>query len=258
MWKRTPTGCQACRAARRSSGWRAVRRRDRFVDGKRAPERQQPGTAERRAGQQSRADDEIGRVGQQDRAEAGGQQQAHRLEDARRDGDKVYAVIRGIGAACDARSLIAPDVEGQALAIRRAFAEVPYAPSTVDFVETHGTGTTLGDQIEVLSLALTYGDERRATPLVLGSVKSMIGHTFAAAGAAGLLKTVLALGARVLPPNVAFDPLNPHLALPQVPARVLGTPELWPQSSHPRRAGVSAFGTGGINYHVLIEEPEAP
>lgn len=177
-----------------------------------------------------------------------------RLEDALADGDRVHAVLRGVGAACDARSLVAPDPHGQELAMRRAFERVEFDASTVQYVEAHGTGTTLGDQVEASALAAVYGGGR-STPLAIGSVKSMIGHTFAAAGAAGLLKTVLALQHRLIPPNARLERPNTRLGLESIPAYVSTDLRAWPAPDRgQRRAAVSAMGTGGINYHVLLEE----
>jgi len=178
-----------------------------------------------------------------------------RLEDALADGDRIRAVIRGVGASSDARSLVAPDEDGQALALRRAFERVDFAPSSVQYVEAHGTGTTVGDRVEARALAAVYGRAERSAPLALGSVKSMIGHAFAAAGAAGLLKTLLALEHGIIPPNVNLETLNPALGLDAIPAYVSTEPHPWPApASGPRRAAVSSMGTGGINYHVLVEE----
>lgn len=176
-----------------------------------------------------------------------------RHDDAVRDGDPIYAVIRGVGASSDAKSLIAPDAEGQALALARAFESVDFGPETVQYVEAHGTGTALGDPTEISALARIYGKHPRSVPLAIGSAKSMVGHTFAAAGAVGLLRTLLALRARTLPPSTHVRTLNPKLALREIPAYIAMELAPWPEAS-PRRAAVSAFGTGGMNYHVLVEE----
>ncbi|MBI4614189.1 MAG: polyketide synthase [Planctomycetes bacterium] len=178
-----------------------------------------------------------------------------RLEDALSHGDPIRAIVRGVGCSSDARSLIAPDAEGQSLAMRRAFEEVDFGPEAVDFLEAHGTGTDLGDQVEAASIREVYGTPPRARPLHVGSVKSMIGHAMAAAGAAGLLKTVLALEARTIPPNANLPRLNPRLAFDRIPALVPAQAAPWPAPpGGPRRAAVSSFGTGGLNYHVLLEE----
>jgi beta-ketoacyl ACP synthase len=178
-----------------------------------------------------------------------------RLEDAIANNDQIYGVIRGIGSSCDAKSLIAPDEEGQTLAMKRAFSKVDFKSEDVQYIETHGTGTEIGDPVEVRSIASVYGNSKRATPVVLGSIKSMIGHTFAAAGAAGLLKTVLAIHYKLLPPNIALEKLNPKLDLESIPAYVNTETTPWlVLNDQPRRAAVSSFGTGGINYHLLLEE----
>ncbi|PSM42622.1 polyketide synthase [Streptomyces dioscori] len=177
--------------------------------------------------------------------------------DALRDGDEILGLVRGIGASNDAKSLIAPDVAGQTRAMERAFAQVDFAPSAVDYLEAHGTGTKVGDRVEIAAVAKVYGGSRRARPLEIGSAKSFYGHTFAAAGSAGLLRTLLAMRARTLPPNTNLHTLNPALDLAAVPAVVPTEPSVWRrQPGRPRRAAVSSFGTGGINYHVLVEEHE--
>ncbi|MEW1999020.1 polyketide synthase [Streptomyces coelicoflavus] len=178
-----------------------------------------------------------------------------RLADARRDGDPVFGVLRAVGASNDAKSLIAPDVDGQTRAVRQAFAQVDFGPDEVDYLEAHGTGTRLGDRVEVAAAAQVYGTGRRRAALHIGSAKSFLGHTFAAAGAAGLLRTLQALRRATLPPSVNLSELSPDLALDAVPARVATEALPWPAGhDRPRRAAVSAFGTGGINYHLLIEE----
>ncbi|AXG81407.1 beta-ketoacyl [acyl carrier protein] synthase domain-containing protein [Streptomyces paludis] len=180
-----------------------------------------------------------------------------RYGDALRDGDDILGLVRGVGASNDAKSLIAPDAGGQARAMERAFAQVDFDPSAVDYLEAHGTGTKVGDRVEIAAIAKVYGRAPRARPLEIGSAKSFYGHTFAAAGSAGLLRTLLAMRARTLPPNTNLHTLNPALDLAAVPAVVPTEPAPWvARSGQPRRAAVSSFGTGGINYHVLVEEHE--
>ncbi|MFG1796234.1 polyketide synthase [Nocardia sp. NPDC049149] len=175
-----------------------------------------------------------------------------RLSDAQRDGDKIYGLIRGVGAANDAKSCIAPNVDGQVLAMRRAFGQVEFEPAAVDYLEAHGTGTRVGDRVEITAAAKVYGG--RIQPLVIGTAKSFIGHTFAAAGGAGLLRTLQAMRAETFPPTVLHT-RNPELPLEQIPAVLPNVAAPWPAvPGRPRRAGVSSFGTGGINYHLLIEE----
>nr|WP_225842031.1 polyketide synthase [Streptomyces sp. PHES57] len=178
-----------------------------------------------------------------------------RLSDARRDGDEVLGVVRGIGGSNDAKSLIAPDADGQVRAMRQAFGQVDFAPADVDYLEAHGTGTKVGDRVEITATGEVYGGPRRSRPLDIGSAKSFFGHTFAAAGGAGLLRALLAMRAGTLPPNANLDRLNPALRLSDIPATVSTRAGVWPRpEGRPRRAGVSSFGTGGINYHLLIEE----
>ncbi|MEV0504546.1 polyketide synthase, partial [Streptomyces spectabilis] len=181
-----------------------------------------------------------------------------RYDDARRDGDTVHGVIRAVGASNDAKSLIAPDVAGQVRAMQRAFAQVDFEPCTVDYLEAHGTGTKVGDRVEIAAAARLYAGGPRAGALRIGSAKSFFGHTFAAAGSAGLLRTLLALRAGTLPPNTLLRTLNPALGLAAIPAEIATRAEPWPRPpGRPRRAAVSSFGTGGINYHVLVEEDPA-
>ncbi|GGS19579.1 hypothetical protein GCM10010252_68740 [Streptomyces aureoverticillatus] len=178
-----------------------------------------------------------------------------RYDDALRDGDTIHGLIRGVGASNDAKSLIAPDVAGQVRAMQRAFAQVDFEPCTVDYLEAHGTGTKVGDRVEIAAAARLYAGGPRAEPLRIGSAKSFFGHTFAAAGSAGLLRTLLALRAGTLPPNALLTHLNPALDLGAIPAEIPTRTEPWTRPpGRPRRAAVSSFGTGGINYHVLVEE----
>ncbi|WP_207923786.1 polyketide synthase [Actinomadura bangladeshensis] len=178
-----------------------------------------------------------------------------RLPDAVRDGDRIFGLLRGLGGSNDARSLIAPDADGQVRAMRQAFEQVEFDPSAVDYLEAHGTGTRVGDRVEISATAEVYAKPGRPQPLVIGSAKGFFGHTFAAAGAAGLLKALLGIRARTFPPNANLRTPAPGLPLDDVPARLPTAPEPWPAvPGRPRRAGISSFGTGGINYHLLIEE----
>lgn len=182
-----------------------------------------------------------------------------RYGDALRDGDRIEGVLRGVGASNDAKSLIAPDVEGQVRAIHQAFGQVDFDPSEVGYLEAHGTGTRVGDKVEIAAAVRTYTGSGRATPLEIGSAKSFFGHTFAAAGGAGLLRALHAVRTRTIPPNANLSELSPVLDLDAIPARVSTRAAPWPaQPGRPRRAGVSSFGTGGINYHLLIEEHQTP
>ncbi|MFI9503297.1 polyketide synthase [Nocardia sp. NPDC052566] len=178
-----------------------------------------------------------------------------RLSDAHRDGDEILGLIRGIGSSNDAKSLIAPDADGQARAMRRAFGGVDFAPAEVDYLEAHGTGTRVGDRVEISAAAQVYGAAHRARPLAIGSVKAVVGHTFAAAGGAGVLEALQAMRAKTFPPNAALRTLNADLPLADIPAVLPTVAAPWPATpGRPRRAGVSSFGTGGINYHLLLEE----
>ncbi len=177
-----------------------------------------------------------------------------RLSDAERDGDHVYAIVRGIGVASDGRGagLMTPRVEGEVLAMRWAYEDAGVDPESITLIEGHGTGTPVGDATEIAALHQIFG--RDGYPAVaLGSVKSMIGHTMPAAGMAGFIKAVLALYHRVLPPTLHAE--RPHPDLEGSRIYVNSTTRPWISSPDtPRRAGVNAFGFGGINCHVILEE----
>ncbi len=182
-----------------------------------------------------------------------------RLADAERDGDRIYAVIRGVGAASDGRdrSLTAPRPEGQMRALRRAYAQAGFSPATVELVEAHGTGTVAGDGAEVKALSTVFAEHSdRRQWCGIGSVKSMIGHTKATAGVAGVIKAALALHHRVLAPTIGVSEPNPKAAFPESPFYVNSEARPWLASTegHPRRAGVSAFGFGGTDFHIVLEE----
>ena len=182
-----------------------------------------------------------------------------RLEDAERDGNRIYAVIKSVGSSSDGRSksVYAPVPEGQARCLRRAYELAGYGPETVELVEAHGTGTVAGDAAEFEGLATVFNESGREDRqwCALGSVKSQIGHTKAAAGAAGLFKAVMALHHRVLPPIIKIDRPNPALVLEQSPFHLPSHARPWVRgSSHPRRASVSSFGFGGSNFHIAMEE----
>ena len=184
-----------------------------------------------------------------------------RLEDAERDGDPIYAVINGIGSSSDGRSksVYAPRSEGQAAALRRAYAKAGYGPDTVELVEAHGTGTIAGDAAEFRGLTAAFDESGRTDRqwCTLGSVKSQIGHTKAAAGAAGLFKTVMALHHKVLPPTIKVEQPNPSLQMDESPFHLCTQARPWVRASnHPRRASVSSFGFGGSNFHVALSEYE--
>jgi acyl transferase domain-containing protein/NAD(P)H-dependent flavin oxidoreductase YrpB (nitropropane dioxygenase family)/NADP-dependent 3-hydroxy acid dehydrogenase YdfG len=181
-----------------------------------------------------------------------------RLADAERDGDRIYAVVKGVGGSSDgrARGLMAPLPAGQKRALARAYAQAGYSPATVELFEAHGTGTVAGDAAEIESLT-TFLAEHEARPRnsAVGSVKTMIGHTKATAGIAGLLKAAFALHHRVLPPHLGVEEPNAALGRPDSPLGLHQQPRPWlAHPEHPRRAGVSSFGFGGTNFHVTLEE----
>jgi len=180
-----------------------------------------------------------------------------RISDAERDGDRIYAVIRGVGASSDGRAkgLTAPSPEGQIRALHRAYAQAHLSPATIGLVEAHGTGTVAGDRAEAESLRRVFEAAGAATHSVaLGSVKSMIGHTKGAAGVTGLLKMALALHHKVLPATLGVEKPNDCLTGGALYANAETRPWMETPDTHPRRAAVSAFGFGGANYHAIIEE----
>ncbi len=181
-----------------------------------------------------------------------------RLSDALREGDRIYGLIRGIGLANDLRGdLLAPDSEGQVRAMRAAYAQTGWRPADLDLIECHGTGTPLGDATEIRSLReLWSGKAWSAGQCALGSVKSNVGHLLTGAGAAGLMKVLLALENEKIPPTANFENAPASWELEKSPFRVLTTSQPWERRRPglPRRAGINAFGFGGINAHVLLEE----
>ena len=187
-----------------------------------------------------------------------------RTEDAVRAGDHIYAVIRGIGLSNDiGGSLLAPASEGQLRAMRSAYQQAGWSPSDVDMIECHATGTPVGDVVEFSSLKSLWGEDGwKPGQCVIGSVKSNIGHLLTAAGSAALMKTLLAMKERTLPPTANFVQPAKGVDLESSPFRVLQQSKPWKsrKKGQPRRAAVSAFGFGGINAHLLIEEwvPKKP
>ena len=188
-----------------------------------------------------------------------------RLSDAVRDGDRVYAVIKGLGTGSDGRSssIYAPRPEGQMKALRSAYREAGVSPGTVELIEAHGTGTRVGDEVEFSALRQVFtqdseGGGDRGNWCAIGTVKSMIGHTKAAAGAAGVIKAVLSLYHRVLPPTLKADEPDPRLNIDESPFYLSTSVRPWLSNGrHPRRAGVSSFGFGGSNFHMVLEESPA-
>ncbi len=186
-----------------------------------------------------------------------------RLEEAERDGNHIYAVLKGIGIASDGRALgvLAPRVEGEETALRRAYGEAGVDPSTIGLVEAHGTGTPVGDVVELEALRRVFPERRTESPrCALGSVKSMISHTMPAAGAAGLIKAALALRHKVLPATLHCQKPNPKLELDKTDFYINTETRPWIHGAggRPRRAGVNAFGFGGINAHAILEEYTGP
>ncbi|MGB0129290.1 MAG: polyketide synthase, partial [Rhodocyclaceae bacterium] len=186
-----------------------------------------------------------------------------RLRDALAAGDRVLAVVRGSAINQDGRSngLTAPNGPAQEAVLRAALADAGVAPAQVGYLEAHGTGTSLGDPIEVNALGAVMGEGRPAMrPLAIGSVKANIGHLEAAAGLAGLAKAVLALRRREIPPHLHLKALNPYIDWASLPLTVPTAATPWPAGEGPRIAGVSSFGFSGTNAHVIVEEvpPSAP
>ncbi|OUL24322.1 beta-ketoacyl synthase [Nostoc sp. RF31YmG] len=181
-----------------------------------------------------------------------------RLEDALQDGDRIYAVIRGLGINNDGGdkvSFTAPSVDGQAEAIAMAQAYANIHPETISYIEAHGTATPLGDPIEIEALTQAFRVHTNAKQFcAIGSVKSNVGHLVAAAGVTGLIKTALSLYHKKLPPSLNFTAPNPKIDFANSPFYVNTKLVEWPEGKTPRRAGVSSFGVGGTNAHVVLEE----
>jgi acyl transferase domain-containing protein len=180
------------------------------------------------------------------------------LEDAERDGDTIYAVIKGVGInndGADKGSFGAPSAQGQAGAIAMAINDAGIDPATISYIEAHGTATPLGDPIEIEGLSLAFGVQEQKQFCAIGSVKSNFGHLTAASGVAGLIKTALALHHRQIPPSLFYNHTNPNINLADSPFFVNATLTKW-ESAEKRRAGVSSFGVGGTNVHIVLEECE--
>ncbi len=180
-----------------------------------------------------------------------------RLSDALRDGDRVLAVVRGSAVNQDGRSngLMAPNPAAQVAVLRTAYAAAGVEPRHVDYVEAHGTGTLLGDPIEARALGTVLGRGRpENSPLLIGSVKSNLGHLEAAAGLAGFIKAVLSVQRGYIPSTLHFESPNPHIPFEKLRLKVVAEHTQWPSTEGLRRAGVSSFGFGGTNAHVVLEQ----
>jgi len=189
------------------------------------------------------------------RGEGAGVVVLKRLSDALAAGDRVLAVVRGSAVNQDGPSggLTVPNGPSQQDVIRRALALGDVRPEQVSYIEAHGTGTALGDPIEMGALGAVFGG--RGEPLWVGSVKTNVGHLEGAAGIAGVMKVVLALNHQQIPPNLHFHTPSPRIPWSELPVEVPTRPTPWPRAERPRLAGVSSFGFSGINAHVVIEEP---
>lgn len=183
------------------------------------------------------------------------------LAAAQRDKDIIYAVIKGSAINCDGKSsgITSPNPLAQEDVIVEAWKRAGVQPDTIDYVEAHGTGTLLGDPIEVQGLSNAFARFTEKKQFCgIGSVKTNIGHLVAASGCASLLKVVLALRHKTLPPMVNFEEPNPHISFADSPLYIVDRPLPWAKSDHPRRAGISSFGFSGTNVHMIVEEYEAP
>ncbi|MEI6897596.1 MAG: SDR family NAD(P)-dependent oxidoreductase [Psychromonas sp.] len=185
-----------------------------------------------------------------------------RLEDAERDGDKIYALIKGIGSSSDGRfkSIYAPRPSGQVKALKRAYQDAGFDPLTCGLIEAHGTGTKAGDAAEFSALNTMFSENNEQKQhIALGTVKSQVGHTKAAAGTAGMIKAALALHHKVLPATINVDNPNPTLEIENSPLYINNETRPWmPRADGiKRRAGISSFGFGGTNYHFVLEEYKA-
>ena len=180
------------------------------------------------------------------------------LEDAKKDGDVIHGVIKGVGInndGGDKGSFTAPSIEGQAGAIANALIDADINASEISYIETHGTATPVGDPIEIEGLKLAFGEQEKNGYCAIGSIKSNMGHLTAAAGVAGVIKTVLSLKHQQIPASLGFEKPNPSIDFENSPFYVNNTLSTW-ESETPRKAGISSFGVGGTNVHVIVEEFE--
>lgn len=176
------------------------------------------------------------------------------------DGDQIHAVIKGTAINHGGHSVVltAPNPLAQAAVIREALDRSGCAPESISYIEAHGTGTPLGDPIEIQALEQVFGAQSREEPILIGSVKSVIGHLGEAAGIASLMKTIMALKTETLPGQIHFDEPNPELHLERTPFQISGEFIPWKPRAGVRRAGISSFGLGGSNAHIIIEQAPAP
>ena len=179
-----------------------------------------------------------------------------RMKDALRDGDRIYAVVKGVGASSDGKgkAIAAPNPAGQALALRRCYENMraPVTVADIDYIEAHGTSTIAGDQAEIETLKNVYQSDR---PIGISSIKSQIGHLLGGAGYAGMIKAILAINHHTLPPNGRFEALAPAHAIEDSPLYILDDARDWTvEDGRPRVAAVSSYGFGGINYHCVVSE----
>ncbi|MEM9511321.1 MAG: beta-ketoacyl synthase N-terminal-like domain-containing protein, partial [Cyanobacteria bacterium P01_E01_bin.48] len=180
-----------------------------------------------------------------------------RLSDALRDSDTILATVRGSAVNHDGPSsgLTVPNGQAQQALLRQALQSAKVEPAQISYIEAHGTGTSLGDPIEIEALSAVLGEGRSPEqPFYVGSVKTNIGHLEAAAGIAGLIKVILALQHREIPPHLHFQTPSPHIRWDECPARVPTEPTLWEANGQPRLAGLSSFGISGTNAHLILEE----
>jgi acyl transferase domain-containing protein/protein-L-isoaspartate O-methyltransferase len=189
------------------------------------------------------------------RAEGCGVLLLKRLSDAERDGDRIHAVLRGTALGQDGRStgLTVPNGPAQEWVIREALAAAGLSPADVDYIEAHGTGTSLGDPLEIRALGNVFTGERQH-PLCVGSVKTNVGHLESAAGVAGVIKAILAVQHGEIPPHLHFRTPSRHIDWDAIPLEVPHEGRAWPETGRPRRAGVSSFGFSGTNAHVIVEQ----
>ena len=184
-----------------------------------------------------------------------------RAEDAQRDGDRAYAVIKGLGSSSDGKAagILAPSSEGQVRALRQAYEDAGLYPEQIGLLEAHGTGTAAGDRVEIETIREVFGPPVNGVPTrVMGSVKSMIGHTLPASGMASFIKCALALTGKILPPSLHCDEPDPALNDLAFFVSPVARPWLHNPKRGPRRAAVNAFGFGGVNAHVILEEVREP